>query len=60
MRFTKLAFAFVIFHKALNRASPLTLGIKTIVSLYRINQRLDTPGKGERAGQDGVMSWNEH
>ena len=47
MRFTKLAFAFVIFHKALNRASPVTLGIKMIVSLYRINQRLDTPGKGK-------------
>ena len=43
-RFTKLTFAFTLFHKALHRASPLKLGMKTLPSLYSISQRLDTPG----------------
>ena len=57
---TKLTFAFALFHKALHRASPLKLGMKTLPSLYSISQRLGTPGGGKWAGEDGVKLWNEH
>lgn len=60
MRSTKLAFAFVILHKALTRASPLMLGVKTTFCLYRRGHRLGTPGRGKGASKDDVMSRNEH